>query len=329
LHLGLKVTDQEVSSLFNEALFHDLATEITFADARPLLAHYTSIAVVESILRNKEVWFSNPLLMNDHEEVRFGMLQGVDVFLDNAEMTNIFGPNREFYNYLCDQIVGYRNKYGEDDVIDTFVFSLSEINENESDGLLSMWRGYGGNGAGAAIVFDSAALNANEDSPFIIAKVDYGTTEARIQKLNALVKVLLEKLASNYVPKEQLHLVAHQFIERLKIFSLFTKHDGFSEEREWRVVYMPERDPIGYLKNMIGYSIGLNGIEPKLKFNIEKGSSAIGGSLTMAKIVSKIILGPTVSSPLAKASFLKMLSTVAPEMSDRLVVSSIPFRNRN
>ena len=41
----------------------------------------------------------------------------------------------------------------------------------------------------------------------------------------------------------RLYIPAHYFFERLKLFALFTKHPGFKEEREWRVAYLPDRDP--------------------------------------------------------------------------------------
>ena len=47
---------------------------------RPLLAHYTSLEVMAKIVENEEIWFSNPLFMNDHQEVRFGMLNGRAIF---------------------------------------------------------------------------------------------------------------------------------------------------------------------------------------------------------------------------------------------------------
>jgi hypothetical protein len=52
----------------------------------------------------------------------------------------------------------------------------------------------------------------------------------------------------------------------LKSSSLLTKHDGFSEEKEWRIVYVPEGDPLGYLKACLDYFIGPRGLEPKLKY---------------------------------------------------------------
>jgi hypothetical protein len=40
-----------------------------------------------------------------------------------------------------------------------------------------MWGGYGGNGNGAAIVFDTAKIAAREESPLVIAHVHYGTAQ--------------------------------------------------------------------------------------------------------------------------------------------------------
>ncbi len=45
----------------------------TSPDQPLLLAHYTSVETVERILRDEELWFSNPLYMNDLEEMRAGI----------------------------------------------------------------------------------------------------------------------------------------------------------------------------------------------------------------------------------------------------------------
>jgi hypothetical protein len=63
------------------ALFQELYSDITSAEQfnvkQPLLAHYTSISTLESILRNEEIWLSNPLFMNDMKEVRFGLTHAI------------------------------------------------------------------------------------------------------------------------------------------------------------------------------------------------------------------------------------------------------------
>lgn len=70
----------EIFKLF-EPPFADLRGDDCFPKYRPLLAHYPSISVLEAILRSNEVWFSNPLFMNDMEEVRFGINAGASLFL--------------------------------------------------------------------------------------------------------------------------------------------------------------------------------------------------------------------------------------------------------
>ena len=53
---------------------------------KPLLAHYTSISGVEKILLSNELWFANPLNMNDREEVGFGIEEGSRVVRQSAEI---------------------------------------------------------------------------------------------------------------------------------------------------------------------------------------------------------------------------------------------------
>ena len=56
---------------------------------------------------------------------------------------------------------------------------------DDTDGLLSMWRGYGEDGTGAAVVFDSSKLIVTEGrTPFVLAKVEYGTTDKRLNWIN-------------------------------------------------------------------------------------------------------------------------------------------------
>jgi Protein of unknown function (DUF2971) len=141
--------------------------------------------------------------------------------------------------------------------------------KGDTDGLLSMWRGYGGNGNGAAIVFDTAKIAAQEDSPIIIANVHYGTGEARKDWLRERVAQFADILARSDIPDDKLHLAAFYFFYRLKLFSIFTKHQGFSEENEWRVVYLRDRDEAKVFDNMFSYWVGPRGVEPKLKLRIE------------------------------------------------------------
>ena len=166
-----------------------------FPARKPLLAHYTSLSVIESILANNEVWLSNPLVMNDLQEVRFGINQGNEVVfshLNDGDFVAACGGVARvklFQNWYSH----YNNEFQHDHAFDLYVLCLSEHDEKENeDGLLSMWRGYGGNGTGAAIVLNTAKINAGENAPLIIAPVKYGSDKERVQDLLALFRRFTE-----------------------------------------------------------------------------------------------------------------------------------------
>ncbi|MBN9437157.1 hypothetical protein [Bosea sp. (in: a-proteobacteria)] len=67
------------------ALFSDIP-ENSLEHDRPLLAHYTSIDALNKILTSNEIWLANPLFMNDHEELRWGILNGIEEFRLNETL---------------------------------------------------------------------------------------------------------------------------------------------------------------------------------------------------------------------------------------------------
>lgn len=279
-----------------KSLYEDTEpTEDPFLE-KPLLAHYTSIRVLEDMLKTNELWFSNPLYMNDWEEVRFVISQAAHLFHENKDITSacqtqaraeILG--KYFYHYVLE----FENKH----LVDTYVFCLSKHRKDDHDGLLSMWRGYGGNGNGVAIVFDTAQLEHVQGSPLIISKVIYATQEQRVEWLKKKLSdfaIILQKIK---VPDEKLYLPAYFLFQRIKLCALFTKHTGFCEEKEWRVVYLIDRDTNNQLTQMCNYSIGSRGIEPKLQFKVAPIGGITPDNLSLSKIIERVILGPSISSP--------------------------------
>jgi hypothetical protein len=116
--------DVEIMQLFNK-LYSDVSEEEAFYTKQPLLAHYTSIEVLEKILGSNEVWFSNPLFMNDVEEVRFGLFQGVPLATTNSEIDAAWKTkNRvDIFKHAFNH---YFQEFANQHVMDTYVFCLSE-----------------------------------------------------------------------------------------------------------------------------------------------------------------------------------------------------------
>jgi Protein of unknown function (DUF2971) len=313
--------------LFNELytkLLDDIDESQGFPSKRPLLAHYTSIAVLEQILLTKQIWFSNPLAMNDHEEMVFGMTTGANAFRVHKGLIKACGtPER--HAIMLEAFNGAIQNFWDYQAFDTYVFSASEHDPADIDGKLSQWRGYGGNGSGAAIVFNTEKLDVSPAARFIIAPVEYRTREAReawaVNRLDVLAKLMSERLA---LPDDQLVVPANAYLERIKVASIFSKHIGFSEETEWRVLYRAAHDQGGLLHDMRSHAIVRNGIEPKFKLKIAPLKDAIADDMSLEKIVDRIILGPTQASVLTRPTVQRLL--LNERLGIRLYQSRTPFR---
>jgi hypothetical protein len=254
------MTDPEILQLFL-SLMVDMDDFQFLIEHKPLLAHYTSIGVLEKIMKSDEIWFSNPLFMNDLEEVRFGVLEGLRLFTASEAVNNAcHTPERT--HILRHAFNHFYAQFEAEHAFDTYVFCLSEHDPENTDGLLSMWRGYGGQGNGAALVFNTGFITApNLNSPLIIARVHYASAEGR---------------------------------------------------KKW-------------LDERITYLMTARGVEPKLRFKIEPLDPM--QTWTFASILERIILGPSLSSILARRGVERMLQTVGKsEFRQKISASLIPLR---
>jgi hypothetical protein len=307
-------------------------TNLAMATKQPLLAHYTSLDVLEKIIKHDEVWFSNPLFMNDFQEMRFGILEGLSIFQrysSEPAFTTACGSierarlMRHYFDY-------YFTDFDTNHAFDVYVFCLSEHDPANKDGLLSMWRGYGGNGNGVALVFKTDFVTLNPASPLLLAQVAYVSEDERrgwmTSRLEECMKVLAEHAKD--VPDDKLHIVAHQMFDLMKVYSLTSKHPGFGEEQEWRIIYLPDRDRSKILADRFHYLVGKNGIQPKLRFKIEPLPIDPRGTWTFESILDQIILGPSLSSQLALKAVCRMLDVNKKgPFKAKVSASNIPLRS--
>lgn len=319
-------SDNEIFEAFLP-LWQDVQNEDTYLTVRPLLAHYTSITNLEQILKNEEVWFSNPLNMNDIEEVRLGMREAALAFRKHPQIIAACQGEDAPHLRLIEIFDYYLREFENNHLFDTYVFCMTEHKPESIDGLLSMWRGYGGNGNGAAIIFDTGQFNFNQGINFLLlAKVNYVSVKELREWVDQKLREFAVLLMRVKVPKDKLHIAVDVLFDRLKVFSLFIKHHGFQEEREWRVAYLRDRDSEKILEGMIDYAIGRNGPEPKLKLKI-RPLPTITSDFSLEKIISGILLGPASSSPLTVMSVKRMLERIGKTaLAKRVTASTIPFR---
>jgi hypothetical protein len=75
------------------------------------------------------------------------------------------------------------------------------------------------------------------------------------------------------------------------------------------------------------YHIGQRGVEPKLKYKIGHIAGVSADDLALDRLLDRIILGPSHSSPLARRSVERMLEIFGKsDLKGKLYSSTIPLR---
>jgi hypothetical protein len=117
----------------------------------PLLAHYTDAATLAQMLVDDTLWLSNPLFMNDTQEISRGILKGTEMLRYFEVVKKVFESDSH-HDLFCKEYLEVQSKDQNDGVIDTYVACFTEHTQEEQEhGRLSMWRAYGANGDGAAL----------------------------------------------------------------------------------------------------------------------------------------------------------------------------------
>ncbi len=308
-----------------ETLAPIVALPHNYPETRPLLAHYTSLQVLESIAAHGEIWMSHPLMMNDTQEMTGGLDAARAVFLQNADLIDALGQHVAIFAHWYQQ---FEAQFLSNDAFDTYIFCLSEHEPNDMDGILSMWRGYGGNGGGAAVVFNTGRLvYVEQQTPFLLSRVAYRSAVERDSVLATLAVATAKMLRNGGLSETNAAAAANQLFRMALTNALFTKHHGFREENEWRLVYMRDLDE-SLERRKFHVHLGPRGPEPKLKVLIENDQHLSGAPLNLDLLVDRILLGPAASSGLAKFAVQRMLwaherTTL---VASRVSASTTPFR---
>lgn len=182
-----------------ETIFKENFTYLTNIDEadRPLLAHYTSLETLEKIIKNESFLASHPFVMNDTQELIFGLTiakQILEEFKCDKKIIKMMGEKNNLTE-ICDEIYRNFDDFSNKYLNSTFVLSFSEHDEIQNpDGRLSMWRGYGADGQGAALIFCSKTFE-NNLSDFEFAKVKYGTDHTRKKLLRKFYKKIFAEFA--------------------------------------------------------------------------------------------------------------------------------------
>ncbi len=287
--------------------------------------HYTSADAALSIIQKKRIWMRNVTCMTDYREV----LHGFDI------LNKIFSEpsDRKAFDEAVDscvpgsaqEAIDFFYRWSRDISLNTYITSISEHDEMENrDGRLSMWRAYGGTIARAAIIFkvSSSLLNAGVFN-LVVSPVGYLTEEGVRSQFHQVVANIRREI--EFLKSVERPLFVQNIFNMLVAGVTCLKHDGFREEREWRLVYAPERWHSPLIEPSTETVAGIPQVIYKIPF--DAAVSGIPSFLDFSSIFDHLIIGPSQypwSMSRAFVTALKNAGVSDPE--SRLAFSEIPIR---
>lgn len=287
--------------------------------------HYTSSEAAMSILSKSEVWMRNATCMNDYLEVSYGISCLCHAYNDTSVGYELKTILNDCFSGVSKEIEVLFNSWIDEMKFNSYLTCISEHLESEDRlGRLSMWRAYGKGSGGVALVFfngpflrDSNALKAYT-SP--VAYMDFSKAE---ENLGEIVKNIRE--AQDLLLSFDRQGIKQTFFEVFKNAVLCTKHLGFAEEKEWRVVYTPTFQDSSRLIPSIEL---INGIPQQIyKISLKNLPDENFYGVTIPELLDRIIIGPTQYPMAMYQAFVKLLETAGVQNAkNKVIVSDIPLR---
>lgn len=229
------------------------------------LYHYTSIPVLYSILKNKELWFGNTARMNDKKEITF--------FIENMKtaLQQDVPQKTEEIEELFNKINGrVQNEY-------PYAMCLSLLNDD-----VAQWERYADNAKGIEIGFNVEKLkDLLKDQNVIFNEVFYEKSVKSHEHYNYLKEYILDGNFSNGFSN------IDELIDNFLACSYLFKHPSFKSEKEIRIVTLWKRIP-----NFSEISCELNNgqIKQVLKVNIEELCNH--RKIDFEDLIDEIVIGP-------------------------------------
>jgi hypothetical protein len=298
------------------------ARKKTVIDEGLKFVHYTSAQTAMFILSQQYMWLRNARTMNDFSEVLHGLECLTDAYQTDASRDlklalDAISPD------ILKRFDPLFESWKGDFRLGMYFACVSEHPTTEDlYGRLSMWRAYGGNN-GVALVFNAdpfwdrtGRLNA------FAAPVSYGgATKVATLMRQVGAGLLADADFLRTCPPQK---IADNLFQFFRLLALGTKHEAFSEEREWRVTYQPSLHPVSLLAKDLQ---SVDGVPQTIyKIPLQEPPEGLEG-LSIAKFIHKVIIGPTDSPAPIYGAFIELLKRAGVEdPTARIAISAIPLR---
>ena len=287
--------------------------------------YYTSADTAASILRTRQIWMRSTMAMNDYLEVEHGF-EGCLKPAYKAEPGKALNAALDAcFSGLAEELKDYFNGWLPTIRADTYISSVSEhLVAEDRHGRLSMWRAYGGP-AGVALVLNGAVMfNESDVLGAYASPVAYPSPDAFASDLMGIAKNI--EVEAEYVRSLGREAVKGYAFNALRFAVLCTKHPGFHEEREWRIVASPAMHPEKLPAPTVEVVRGTPQTVLKIDLQDRPEEGLVG--LALPGLLNRIIIGPCEFPPIIYKALRQLLVEAGvPEPDRRIVISDIPLRH--
>jgi len=206
----------------------------------------------------------------------------------------------------------------------TYLSCISEhLDSEDTVGRLSMWRAYGGD-TGVAIVLNNKPFVSPSD-----ALRAYTSPVAYLgpEQFKAEFQRIANRMEENtkFLSEVDITLLTGFLFNMFRFSVLGTKHPGFHEEREWRIIHTPGLENSDRLLKDIQIVRGTPQVIYKIPLKDIPDEGFVGAEIP--QLVDRVIIGPTQYPLTMYQAFVELLTDAGVENAGSKVwVSDIPLR---
>ena len=286
-------------------------------------AHYTTADAAMKILKTKQFWMRKTSCMNDYMEVQQGL-----VCLKRAYCGDVGERFKETLNGMfpgiTSEIEERFNEWTPYFQNTTYIACFSEHEDaDDKHGRLSMLRAYS-ESTGIALVLNNA--------PFLRYEGPTGVYSSPVSYLDDVsfeheMQRIVEGIRGNvdFLLAQDQDSIRDAVFNAFKFAVLCTKHRAFSEEREWRAIYLPAMETSPHVEKSIE-TVGATP-QPIYKFNLKNAPDIGFVGIEIPELLNRIIIGPTKYPDAMYEAFTSLLADAEVEdPASRVHVSGIPLR---
>ena len=283
-------------------------------------AYYTSADTAMKVIRNRELWFRNAMVMNDFSEIAYGLNLIRKVF-SGPEGDKFRGAVNDIFPEVMDRVDAKFTDWNVDWEIETYIACVSLHDDSEDmGGRLSMWRAYGD----TALIVNNTPMSASTDLLGVFSvPVVYLDENGLNIKFSGIVDEILKN--RDYLTDLGPDTLVEYIHKMLFYIAIATKHPGFSEEKEWRLFYRPNEtgSPAMRCETVVLGGVPQNIWALRLANEPENGLHGAD----IPSLLDRIIVGPTEHPYVSAQAFRRALAEAGVENAgEKVCVSDIPLR---